>query len=227
LFTIMIRTAILYFLVVLSLRLMGKRQIGQLQPFELVIAIMISELASLPMQDTRLPLINGVIAIVTLLILQIMVSLVQLKIESARLLLNGKPTILIKKGKILIDQLKRQTININDLMEELRIKGYYNLGDIEYAILETSGQLSVIPKTELTFASKKDMHIETDQDILPVTLILDGRINSNNLNLIQKDYKWLMIKLKEKSIYSADTVFFALMDSKGEFYCQLYNDYEE
>lgn len=220
----MIRTAILYFLVVLSLRLMGKRQIGQLQPFELVIAIMISELASLPMQDTRLPLINGVIAIVTLLVLQIIVSLVQLKIESARLLLNGKPTILIKKGKILIDQLKHQTININDLMEELRIKGYYNISDIEYAILETCGQLSIIPKTDLTFVSKKDMCIKTDQDILPVTLILDGKINSNNLTLIQKDYTWLMIKLKEKNIYSADSVFFALMDSKGEFYCQLYND---
>ena len=220
----MIRTAILYLLVVLSIRLMGKRQIGQLQPFELVIAIMISDLASLPMQDTRLPLINGVVAIFTLLVLQILVSLLQLKIEGARLLFNGKPTILIKKGKILIDQLKRQTVNINDLMEELRIKGYYNIDDIEYAILETSGQLSIIPKTELTFASKKDMGIKTVQDNLPVTLILDGKINLDNLKILQKDYKWLMLKLKEKNIYSADTVFFALVDAKGTFYCQLYND---
>jgi uncharacterized membrane protein YcaP (DUF421 family) len=220
----MIRTAILYFLVVLSIRLMGKRQIGQLQPFELVIAIMISDLASLPMQDTRLPLINGVIAIVTLLVLQIILSLLQLKVEGARLLFNGKPNILIKKGKILIDQLRRQSVDINDLMEELRIKGYYNLDDIEYAILETSGQISIIPKTELTPASKKDMKIKTTQDILPVTLILDGKINLGNLKIIQKDYKWLMIKLKGKNIYSADTVFFAFIDAKGEFYCQLYND---
>lgn len=220
----MIRTAILYFLVVLSIRLMGKRQIGQLQPFELVIAIMISDLASLPMQDTRLPLINGVIAIVTLLALQILVSLLQLKIEGARLLFNGKPTILIEKGKILVNQLRRQTINVNDLMEELRIKGYFNLDDIEYAVLETNGQISIIPKTQLTPASKKDMKIKTNQDILPVTLILDGKVNLTNLKIIQKDYKWLMFKLKGKNIFSTDTVFFAVMDSKGEFYCQLYND---
>jgi len=220
----MIRTAILYSLVVLSIRLMGKRQIGQLQPFELVIAIMISDLASLPMQDTRLPLINGVIAIVTLLILQIIVSLIQLKIESARLLFNGKPTVLIKKGKILIDQLKRQTINVNDLMEELRIKGYYDIDDIEYAILETSGQVSIIPKTELTFASKKDMGIKTNQDIIPVTLILDGKINLKNLDLIRKDYEWLMLKLKGKNVYSTDSVFFAFVDAKHKFYCQQYND---
>jgi len=218
----MIRTAILYSLVVLSIRLMGKRQIGQLQPFELVIAIMISDLASLPMQDTRLPLINGVIAIVTLLILQIIVSLIQLKIESARLLFNGKPTVLIKKGKILIDQLKRQTINVNDLMEELRIKGYYDIDDIEYAILETSGQVSIIPKTELTFASKKDMGIKTNQDIIPVTLILDGKINLKNLDLIRKDYEWLMLKLKGKNVYSTDSVFFAFVDAKHKFYCQQY-----
>ena len=220
----MIRTAILYLLVILSIRLMGKRQIGQLQPFELVIAIMISDLASLPMQDTRLPLINGVIAIVTLLVLQIIVSLAQLKIEGARLLFNGKPTILINKGKILINELKHQTININDLMEELRIKGYYNIDDIEYAVLETSGQVSIIPKTGLTFASKKDMNIKTNQDVIPVTLILDGKVNLKNLNLIKKDYEWLMIKLKGENIYSTDSVFFALVDAKHKFYCQQYND---
>jgi len=220
----MIRTAILYLLVILSIRLMGKRQIGQLQPFELVIAIMISDLASLPMQDTRLPLINGVIAIVTLLVLQIIVSLAQLKIEGARLLFNGKPTILINKGKILINELKHQTININDLMEELRIKGYYNIDDIEYAVLETSGQVSIISKTELTFASKKDMNIKTNQDVIPVTLILDGKVNLKNLNLIKKDYEWLMIKLKGENIYSTDSVFFAFVDAKHKFYCQQYND---
>lgn len=203
------------------MRLMGKKQIGQLQPFELAIAIMISELASLPMQDTRLPLMHGIIPIITLLILQITVSMLELKSEKMRLWFNGKPSILIKNGKIDIKELNYQKVNINDLIEELRLKNIYNLEDIEYAILETSGQLSIIPKTELSGVTKQDLKIKVNQETLPITLILDGKINTNNLKLANKTEKWLNSQLKSNKVNSYKDVFIALIDSKGEFYYQV------
>lgn len=226
-FIIMIRTIILYFLVVLTMRLMGKRQIGQLQPFELVIAIMISELASLPMQDTRIPLIHGIIPIITLLILEISLSLIQLKSEKARTLLCGEPTLLINKGKIDVSALKSQRLNINDLMEELRLKNYYNVEDIEFAILETSGQISLVPKTKLTNATKEDLKLKTKQEVVPVTLILDGKVNVKNIAYLNKDAEWLMKQLEKNKINSPEDVFIALINSKGEFYYQKYYDTKE
>lgn len=219
-FTVLIRTAILYFLVIISMRLMGKKQIGELQPFELAITIMISELASFPMQDTRIPIIHGIIAIITLLLIQTILSVLELKSEKVRLLLNGKPSILINNGKIDIKELRRQQFNINDLMEELRLQGHFNLDDIHFAILETSGQLSIIPKTNLAPATKGDLKVAFKQDTIPVTLILDGSINHDNLKILNKDENWLNEKLKRFNINSPKEVFIALIDSQGSFYYQ-------
>ncbi|MCM0646834.1 DUF421 domain-containing protein [Clostridium swellfunianum] len=220
-FIVMLRTIILYFIVVITMRIMGKRQIGEMQPFELVIAIMVSELASLPMQDTRIPLVHGVIPIVTLLFLQAVISMAELKSEVARTIFSGKPSIIIKDGTIDIKQLKYDRFNINDLFEELRLQGYYNIEDIQYAILETSGQLSVIPKTELEPVTRQDMKIKTTQDLLPVTLVLDGKINHHNLKVVDKNTSWLSSQLKQNNIASVDKVFIALIDSKGKFFYQL------
>lgn len=221
-FIIMLRTFILYSLVVLIMRTMGKRQIGELQPYELVITIMISDLASLPMQDTRIPLIHGIIPIITLLFLEMTISLLQLKSEKARLIICGKPSILINKGKIDVEIMRNQRLNLNDLLEEIRLKGYYNLEDIEFAILETSGQLSIIPKTPLSNATKQDLNINCTQDTIPVTLILDGNINHKNLKIIGRDEKWLLNILNSKNINSSKEVFIALSNSQGKFYMQLY-----
>lgn len=203
------------------MRIMGKRQIGEMQPFELVIAIMISELASMPMQDTRIPLSHGVIPIITLLLLQAVISWAELKSEFMRTIFSGKPSIVIKDGKLDIKELRYNRFNINDLLEELRLQGYYNIEDIEYAILETSGQLSVIPKTKLEPATKEDLKIKCTQDKLPITLILDGKINHNNLKLMHKNNSWLHSQLKKNNITSIDSVFIALIDSKGKFFYQL------
>ncbi|MCR1935129.1 DUF421 domain-containing protein [Clostridium tepidum] len=219
-FIVLIRTIILYILVILSMRLMGKKQIGELEPFELAITIMISELASLPMQDSRIPLLHGIVPILTLLIIQNLFSLIQLKSEKIRSLINGEPSILIEKGKIDFQELKNQRFNINDLMEELRLQGYYDLENIEYAILETSGQLSIIPKTEELPVTKKDLSLEITQEKLPVTLILDGKINKKNLKLIKKDEKWLENKLKKDNISSYDELLIAILNSKGNLYYQ-------
>ncbi len=220
-FIVLFRAIILYFVVVFIMRIMGKRQIGQLQPFELVIALMVSELAAMPMQNTSVPLFHGIIPIITLLVLQVLISTLQLKSEAARSVFCGKPSILIEKGKINIKELYCNRLNLNDLLEELRLKDYYNLEDIEYAILETGGQISVIPKSELEPATRKDLNVKSSQDTLPVTLILDGKINNNNLKLLNKDMSWLNSQLKKNNISSADQVFLALLDSKSKFVYQL------
>jgi len=199
---------------------MGKRQIGELQPFELVLTVMISELASLPMQDTRIPISHTIIPIVTLLILEIITALLELKSEKARLLICGKPSILISHGKIDVDELRSQKLNINDLLEELRLKDYFDIAEIEYAILETSGQLSVIPRTASTPVTKEDLNIDSKQDKLPITLILDGKTNHKNLKLVKMSEDNLLSKLKSSGVNSIDEVFIAMIDSKGKFYYQ-------
>lgn len=220
-FIVLIRTIILYALVVLTMRLMGKRQIGELEPFELVISIMISDLASLPMQDTRIPLIHGIIPILTLLVLQSIITIVELKFDNFAAIITGKPSILIENGKINIKELGSQRLSFHDLIEELRLNGYYNISDVQYAILETSGQLSIMPKVENSPATKEDLKINASQEQLPVTLILDGKMDIRNLKFINKSENWLYSQLKANNIKSVKEVFLATMDSKGEFFYQL------
>ncbi|KOC36739.1 YetF domain-containing protein [Clostridium botulinum] len=219
-FIVMVRTFILYILVVFVMRLMGKRQIGQLEPFELVIAIMISDLASLPMQDLRIPLIHGIIPIITLLVMQSLITLIELKSEKFSSVLTGTPSILIEHGKINIKELGTQRLSFNDLMEKLRLSGYFNISDVEYGILETSGQLSVIPKIKVTPATKQDLNVVTPEEKLPVILIIDGQIHTKNLEVIHKDKNWLYTQLKTNNISSEKEVFIAALDSSGQFFCQ-------
>lgn len=220
-FIVMIRTVVLYCLVVITMRLMGKRQIGELEPFELVISIMISDLASLPMQDTRIPLIHGIIPILTLLILQSIITLLEIKWEKAGALFTGKPSILIRNGKIDEKELKNQRLSFNDLIEELRLNGYYNISDIKYAILETSGQLSIMPNSKISPVTREDLNISASNEELPVTLILNGKINYNNLNTIEQGEEWLNTQLKANNIRSPKEIFLATKDSKGNFFYQL------
>ena len=217
---VFIRTIILYTIVIIIMRMMGKRQIGQLQPFELVIAIMISDLASIPMQDIGIPLLYGIIPIVTMLFIQVLLSYIQLKSELFRKILCGKPSLLIKNGEIQMKELRNQRLNLNDLMEELRINGYFNLEDIQYAVLETSGQISIIAKTPKETITKEDIGIETAQETLPITLVLDGKIQEQNLEILKKDKKWLFSLFKKNNINNEKELIAAVLDSKGKFYYQ-------
>lgn len=219
-FTVLIRTMILYILVLITIRIMGKKEIGQLEPFELAITIMISELASLPMQDTRIPLINGVIPIITLLLLEVIIAWIQLKSEKTRSIITGKPSILISNGQIQEREMKNQKLNLNDLLEELRLKGYFDIEEIEYAILETSGQISLLPKINKVPATKEDMKIKIKENTLPVTLILDGKINCENLKDINKTEQWLRDEMKKHQISSEKNILIACLNSQGDFYYQ-------
>lgn len=217
---VFIRTLILYTVVVIVMRVMGKRQIGELQPFELVIAIMISELAAVPMQDTGIPLFHGLIPILTLMLLEVLISYITLKSKKLRKIVCGVPSVLIKDGKIMEDEMRRQRFNLSDLMEELRISGYLNISDIEFAIMENSGKLSVIPKSDNAPVTRKDLNIKLPEEMLPLNIIMDGELNENNLKISGHDMKWLMDRLKENQIESIKDVFVAIIDSNSKFYLQ-------
>ena len=152
-----VRTVILYILVIIAIRMMGKRQVGELEPTELVVTIMISELASIPMQETGVPLISGIIPILTILVLEVGFSFIELKNKKLRRILKGKPSVLIYEGKIVIDEMKKIRFNRDDLMEELRQAGYANIGDVRYGIIETNGRLSVIPQKNKEPLVQKDI----------------------------------------------------------------------
>lgn len=222
-----IRTILLYSLVVLTMRLMGKRQIGELEPYEFVITIMISDLASLPMQDTRYPLFLGIVPIITLLFLKTVLTLIGLKFQCTRKFIDGEPCILIRKGKINYECLKKQQLNIDELMEELRLANYFNLDEIQYAILENDGDISVLPKNYNDSNGLSKNKAGSSEVCLPKIIIADGKINKDSLNSINKDEDWIMTTLKNHNIKSIKHVLIALYDTQGKFKYQLYDKYEK
>jgi uncharacterized membrane protein YcaP (DUF421 family) len=217
---VVIRTLILYTLVIVALRLMGKREIGQLQPFELVVIIMISELAAIPSENIGIPLLSGIIPILVLLLTSLTLAWISLKSERARAVLCGTPSILIQRGKILEDELRKNRYNLTDLLEELRIKNIPNIADVEFAVLETNGQLSVFPKSSKRPTTPEDFHITPQYEGLPLTIIMDGNLNNNNLRQGNRDLNWLRGELQKQSIDRIEDVLIASLDSSGTLYVQ-------
>jgi uncharacterized membrane protein YcaP (DUF421 family) len=217
---VIIRTIILYALVVLVLRALGKRQIAQLQPFELVVILMISELAAIPSEDVGIPLVSGIIPILVLFISGAALSYLSLKNEKARSIICGKPTILIDKGKILEPELQRIRYNISDLLEQLRIKNMPNIADVEYAILETNGELSVIPKSQKRPTIPEDFQISTKYEGLPITLVMDGVVQSENLKKANVDPQWLEQEMKKQELISFDQILLMSLDTAGSLFIQ-------
>lgn len=152
---LIIRTIILYFFSVLIIRLMGKRQIGELQPHELVMTFMISDLASLSMQDMRFPLLLAILPMATLLVTKVILTEIELRSSFVRKLMDGKPDVIIRNGEIVPEVMKRQKLNIYDILEEVREKGILDLNEIEYAILENNGDISIFTKDEFSLVQKK------------------------------------------------------------------------
>lgn len=214
------RVFIVYVMVVLVVRMMGKRQVAQMQPFELVVTILIADLAAIPMGDNSIPLIYGVVPIITLLAIQVLVSYLSIKNENIRELICGKPSLIINKGQIIQSEIKRLRINMNDLLEQLRGKEYPDLSDIEFAILETNGVISVIPKANKRTATVEDLGMQPQPVELPVTLVVDGEVIAHNLEKLGHDQAWLDKMLKEQHIDRVDQVFYAFLSSNRQFYVQ-------
>ena len=214
-----IREVIIYIIVLFAMRLMGKREIGQLQPFELAIAIMIADLASIPMSDTGIPLSNGIIPILGLLVMHLIISLINLKSIKAREIICGKPRILIYRGRIDEKALIKERFTINELQERLRNQNIVNIGDVEYAILETSGQVTVIEKPNKRKCIPEDFGIMPEYEGIPYDLVIDGKVLSKNLKAIGRNYAWLKKEVNKFHINPEDALIVTL-DGKGQIFCQ-------
>ncbi|MBQ2938592.1 MAG: DUF421 domain-containing protein [Clostridia bacterium] len=213
------RSILLYILVLVVMRLMGKREIGQLQPFELTIAIMIADLASIPMADSGIPISNGIIPILGLLVMHMIISIINMKSIKAREIICGKPSILIHRGKIDEKALKKERFTINELQERLRGNGVVNLGDVEYAILETNGEVTVIQKPEKRNTIPEDFNIIPEYEGIPYDLVVDGKIMDKNLKVIGKNREWLKKQVEKFKMRPEDALVVTL-DGKGQIFCQ-------
>ena len=214
-----VRAIILYTIVLIVMRLMGKREIGQLQPFELAISIMIADLASIPMTELGIPISNGIIPILGLLSMHLIISVLNMKNIKFREVICGKPSLLIYRGKIDEDVLIKERFTINELEERLRGNNVYNLADVEYAILETSGQVTVIPKPSKRNTIPEDFNIQPEYEGIPYDLVIDGVVMYDNLNKIGKDYKWLKKQVKKFKI-TPEEALVVTVDGKYQIFCQ-------
>ena len=218
--TAFLRTVILYFILMIGLRLMGKRQIGELEPSELVLTLIISDLAAVPMQDFGIPLVNGVLPIITLFSLSMLLSFISLKSVKFRALACGRPTVIIREGKVLQQNMARNRFTVDELLEQLRSQGYSDLSAVKYAILETSGQVSVLPYTKASPITPQVVQMEVQDDVtLPVLLINDGHVMSANLSASGYDRTWLDRQLKDRRLTSPRQVFFMTVDEAGAVVC--------
>lgn len=217
--TIFIKTLIIFTFVLLAVRLMGKREIGQLQPFELVVIIIIADVASVPMENVGTPITQGITPIFALLVGQLILSYLNIKFVFFHKLISGKSSVLISKGQIIEKNLIRQRYTLDGLIEQIRVAGYPDIKDIDYAILETSGEISVIPKQEKNNVTVGDMNISTEYVGYPRIIIMDGTIYDSNLQSLGYDRIWLDKKLKENNLTSKATLLF-IVDESGKIFCQ-------
>jgi len=210
-----LRTVVLYTVVLIAIRIMGKREIGQLQPFEFVMAIIMSDLVVGPLDNTSIPLVHGIVPILALLIAYLVISYATLKSDLIRHIVCGRPTILILRGEIQQDKMRSLRYNLGDLFEQLRSKDIFSLSDVEYAILETSGSLSIIPRADVRGLTPRDMGLAPEGESPPYHLILDGKLDHQTLGESGHTTQWLNATLKEYGVSDIRDVFYAGLDSDG------------
>lgn len=217
--TAFIRTLILYVLLMAGLRILGKRQIGELEPGELVMTMMLSDLASVPMQDFGLPLLSGIIPILTLLAFSMLLSYCSLKSLRFRELVCGTPTVLIRNGKLQQNAMLKNRFTTDELLEELRQQGYSSISDIKYAILENSGHLSIFAWPDKQPLTAAQLNLDLSDDItLPIILINDGRLIQKNLTDSGKNLNWLQKELRRQKL-SQEEVFLMTVDEQNHVVC--------
>ena len=223
--TAFFRTIILYLLLVAGLRLSGKRQIGELEPIELVLTLLISDLASVPMQDFGIPLLNGVVPILALIAMSTLFSCVSLRNVRFRSLVCGEPALVIKDGQIRQEVMRHNRLTLDELLEELRGQGVLDINSVKYAVLETSGHLSVLLRADQQPLTARQMAVAVEDDVLlPTVVINDGRVMDQNLRLAGRDESWLRQQLQKRKIRRPQDVFLLTVDEGGSVVCQLKED---
>lgn len=215
---VFIRSIILYIAVLIALRVMGKGEIAEMNAFDLVITLLIAEVAAIPMQDNSIPMIYGISSITGLVFLEILISFITLKSRTISKFLSGSPTILISKSKLNYKQLKKERISIEELLEELRTQGYFNIKDIQYAILETDGNLSIVPSSSYNSSKTNDFKH------LPLPVIIDGKIVKDNLKELNKDDKYISKILKSNNIKTVKDILICIIDESDKVFIQRKKD---
>lgn len=195
--TAFIRAAIIYLIVIVVFRAMGKRQVGQIQPYELILVIMVADFASSPLEGSGTPLINGILPIFALVLINSIITIITYKSQKLKSIINGKPTVLVHNGKIDVNEMKKQAFSVSDLLEELRLGGFSDITSVGCAILESSGKLSIFPISQKRPISPKDVNIKTAYETVDLTLIVDGKVQRNNLSFGKVSESWLMGLLKD------------------------------
>lgn len=218
--TAFIRTIILYLILIVGLRLTGKRQIGELEPIELVLTLLLSDLASVPMQDFGIPLLNGVVPILTLLSLSTLFSYFSLRSVRFRSLVCGEPAVIIRDGVLLQNVMRHNRLTLDELLEELRSQGICDISEVKYAILETSGQLSVLLRSDCQPITARQLSREVTDDVfLPTIIVNDGRLMERNLRQCNLDKAWLQQQMQQYHIADPHDIFLLSVDSAGNVIC--------
>lgn len=221
-FTLIIRSIIIYGVVLFLIRMMGKRQIGEMQPFELVVTLVIADLATIPMAETALPLVHGIIPLLTIVCLHYLLSFIARKSLRFRKFLNGKPIIVVNPDGIDFNALQRLNMNFNDLMESLRACNYFNLEEVLYAIVQTNGTLTVVPRATYAPLTANDMGISKPEAALPIIIISKGKFVKENLNISKLKSEDIISALEKAEIKSLKDVLFSTIDNNGKMYIQPY-----
>lgn len=207
---VFIKSVIIFFVVLISIRLMGKRQLGEMQPVELVITLVVAEIACIPINDPYIPFYSGIVPIITLTFLHITLSFISRKSLTARRIMSGRSMIVIDKGGVNYGNLKKLNINMNDLIEAIRTSGYLDINEIEYAIIETNGNMCVVEK-------EKDPTQPTPA-LLPIALLIDGKWNEDNLNAAGLTTQSIMKILKTHNIKNVKDVLYVDVRQDGTLY---------
>lgn len=215
---IFFRTIIIYVTVLVVVRLMGKREIGKLSPFDFVVAIIIAELAAIPIEDKKISLLEGLLPLGILSLLEISLSFLSMKSTMARKLICGEHQLMIEDGRVLEREMRRARYNINDLLSQLRQKGYPDPSQIQYAMLETSGDLSVVPKPEYRPVTAHDLQVETSDGKLVLPVIMDGQVVMGNLDYLKLSRDWLDSELARQGLRGPRDILLATADATGKLF---------
>lgn len=212
------RTVILYLLIILGIRLMGKRQVGELEPSELVLDLIIADLAAVPMQDFGIPLLSGIIPILTLLCVTMILSVLTMKSVRFRAVLCGRPSILVQNGTIVQREMRRNRFTVDELSEELRAQGITDLNTVKYAILETDGKMSVLPYADQRPPTCHQLGQAPQESGLPLVIVSDGRLLERNLKGRGLNEGWLNKRLKEHGASTVREVYLLTVDELDQTY---------
>lgn len=219
-FTLICRSLILYIVILFLIRLMGKRQIAEMQPFELVITLIIADLATIPMAETTLPLIQGIVPLLTLVCVHYLLCLLSRKSLFCRKLFNGKPVILVDPDGVNYDNMQKVNMNFNDLMEGLHTAGYFNLEELLYVILQTNGTMTVLTRAQYAPLTASDLQIQKEQASLPMIIVTKGKILKDNLIKAKIDDDFLNAQIKRVGYNSIKEILILTLNNNGKMYIQ-------